>query len=399
MPRRATWDLFCRVIDNYGDIGVCWRLATGLAARGQTVRLWTDDATALRWMAPRRETEASTAAADGGANGARAAEIAKGAEDAEAGPRAPNVQVGDWTAATGCAPGDVVVEAFACDPPEAFVAAMARQAPPPLWINLEYLSAEPWVERCHGLPSPQSSGPGRGLTKLFFHPGFTSATGGLLREEGLLEARAGFDRAQAWAELALPEPLPGEQVVTVFSYPSAPWRQLPGVLNRPSLLLLTPGAAQALATSPLPPGVRAVVLPWLTQPQFDRLLWAADLNLVRGEDSLVRALWAGRPLVWQLYPQDDGAHIPKLEAFCTMWARLSGADAGLAAQQRALMRWWNGVPAEPVHPDRPAHFPGWPAGPAWAQASGHLAAALGRQQDLVSALLEFVEQKAARAGL
>jgi hypothetical protein len=21
------WDIFCRVIDNFGDIGVCWRLA------------------------------------------------------------------------------------------------------------------------------------------------------------------------------------------------------------------------------------------------------------------------------------------------------------------------------------------------------------------------------------
>lgn len=394
MPRRATWDLFCRVIDNYGDIGVCWRLATGLAARGQTVRLWTDDASALRWMAPRRESgmsEAGVVTDLGGARAAQGPEVVAGA---------PRVQVGDWTAAAACAPGDVVIEAFACDPPEAFVAAMARRAMPPVWINLEYLSAEPWVERCHGLPSPQSSGPGRGLTKWFFHPGFTSATGGLLREQGLLESHARFDRRQAFADLALPEPRPGEQVLTVFSYPSAPWRELPGLLGRPGLLLLAPGAAQALATAALPPGVRAAALPWLTQPQFDRLLWAADLNLVRGEDSLVRGLWAGRPLLWQLYPQDDGAHIPKLEAFCAMWARLSGADEGLAARQRALMRWWNGVPAEPGEPGEPAGptpFPGWPAGAAWAQASQHLAAALGSQQDLASSLLEFVERKAAAA--
>ena len=36
-----------------------------------------------------------------------------------------------------------------------------------------------------------------------------------------------------------------------------------------------------------------VELPWLTQPDYDRLLWSADLNFVRGEDSLVRAIWAG----------------------------------------------------------------------------------------------------------
>lgn len=162
---RRSWDLFCRVIDNYGDIGVCWRLAADLGARGQRVRLWVDDRSALAWMAP------------------------SGAE---------GVEVRDWREPLPDAePGDVVVEAFACDPPASFVAAMARRQPAPVWINLEYLSAEPWVERCHGLPSPQWQGPAAGLRKWFFHPGFTAATGGLLREPGLLAQRAAFD-APAW---------------------------------------------------------------------------------------------------------------------------------------------------------------------------------------------------------
>ena len=37
------WDLFCRALDNYGDIGVGWRLAADLGARGEAVRLWLDD--------------------------------------------------------------------------------------------------------------------------------------------------------------------------------------------------------------------------------------------------------------------------------------------------------------------------------------------------------------------
>ena len=52
MLAASNWDIFCRVIDNYGDIGVCWRLAADLAARGRTVRLWVDDPLPLRWMAP-----------------------------------------------------------------------------------------------------------------------------------------------------------------------------------------------------------------------------------------------------------------------------------------------------------------------------------------------------------
>nr|MBP6225993.1 elongation factor P maturation arginine rhamnosyltransferase EarP [Rhizobacter sp.]MBP6270504.1 elongation factor P maturation arginine rhamnosyltransferase EarP [Rhizobacter sp.] len=47
-----TWDIFCRVVDNHGDAGVCWRLATDLASRQIDVRLWIDDARALAWMAP-----------------------------------------------------------------------------------------------------------------------------------------------------------------------------------------------------------------------------------------------------------------------------------------------------------------------------------------------------------
>src|SRR5688572_29546076 len=104
------WDVFCRVIDNFGDIGVCWRLAADLAGRGESVRLWVDDAAALRWMAP------------GGAHG---------------------VDLVAWTDDTpALEPGDVVVEAFGCDPHPAFVARMAVRQPAPVWINLEYLSAE-----------------------------------------------------------------------------------------------------------------------------------------------------------------------------------------------------------------------------------------------------------------
>jgi len=56
-------------------------------------------------------------------------------------------------------------------------------------------------------------------------------------------------------------------------------------------------------------------LPWVSQVGFDALLAQHDVNFVRGEDSLVRALWAGQALVWQIYPQDDGVHHRKLAAF------------------------------------------------------------------------------------
>ena len=365
-PPSLLWDVFCRVVDNFGDIGVCWRLACNLADRGQRVRLWVDDTTALRWMAP----------------------------DGHAG-----VEAATWSPATTFPPpGDVVVEAFGCDPAPAFLAAMAvggEQARPPAWINLEYLSAEDYVERSHALASPQMSGPARGLTKWFFYPGFTNKTGGLLREPALAADQAAFDRA-AWLaaqDMALG---PDERLVSLFCYPGAPVERLLASLaedGRPTLLATAPGAATGAVRAALAtPGraaaaLRQHALPWLAQPDFDRLLWAADLNFVRGEDSWVRAHWAGRPFVWQAYAQDDGAHAPKIEAF------LARALAGAAPDAaRAIRDWtlaWNGLD------DPTAPLPPWTPGTLAATGAALRAwrGQLTGSDDLVGRLLAFVAEK------
>jgi len=297
------WDVFCRVVDNFGDIGVCWRLAADLGSRGEQVRLWIDDASALAWMAPR------------GAQG---------------------VTVRAWDAAAREAvPGEIVIEAFGCELPAPFVERMAHDHP--VWINLEYLSAEGYVERSHRLPSPQLSGPGQGLTKHFFYPGFTAATGGLLREPSLIEAHRAFDRS-AWLREHGIGLHPGERLISLFSYENpAQHALLQAVAQAPSLLLLTPGVTQPQA---LPAGVRTHRLPYFTQIEYDHLLWACDLNFVRGEDSFVRAQWAGQPFVWHIYPQDDRAHATKLDAFLARFPRVPGL--------RELWHGWNGLAPFPT---------------------------------------------------
>ena len=331
------WVVYCRVIDNLGDAGVCWRLAVNLAQRGQRVRLVIDDAAPLAFMAPSG---------------------------------APGVEVLAWPeAAEAPDPGDVVIEAFGCTLPKAALAAMARRALPPIWLNLEYLSAEAYVERSHGLPSPQDNG----LRKWFFFPGFTLRTGGLLREVNLEEQQRIFDRT-AWLQaqgIALQN---GERVVTLFCYdnPALP-ALLHSLADQPTLLLLTPGLAQRQVAN-APPGVRLHRLPWLTQTGFDELLWAADLNFVRGEDSLVRALWAGAPFVWQAYPQHDGAHAAKLQALTE--------QLQLPPEVAKLWRAWNGL-----------HSP-WPGvpplKPAWQALAGSARQAHCAQPDLVTQLVTFV---------
>ena len=346
------WDLFCRVVDNFGDIGVCWRLASDLASRGHRVRLWVDDPSALAWLAP------------AGAQG---------------------VEVIHWTGdATAGDPADVVVEAFGCDPPAGFVSSMASSTTPPVWINLEYLSAESYVERSHGLPSPQHSGPGAGLTKWFFYPGFTPATGGLLREPDLASQQAAFD-AGAWLAAHGIARRPEERLVSLFCYPGAP---VPALVDRladaPTVLLTTPGhATRAVSSLDLPGTVRTQALPWLTQADYDRLLWSCDLNFVRGEDSFVRAQWAGRPFVWHIYPQEDGVHAAKLDAFVSR--HLAHASADLARAVRGWMSAWNGLAPHP--PDR------LPDPAAWVELAQRWRDALRGQTDLVSQLLAFAAEK------
>jgi len=344
-PTARCWDVYCRVVDNFGDVGVCARLARQLARQGLRVRLFIDDASALAWMAPQ------------GLAGA---------------------QVHPWPAddAPAAEPGDVVIEAFGCELPAAQVQALAACARPPVWINLEYLSAETYVERSHGLPSPQRSGP----MKWFFYPGFTARTGGLLREPGMLQARQAFDR-QGWLRRQGLQPLPGERVVSLFCYDNP---ALPALLRdlgrQPTLLLLTSGPAQRQvqamqAAHPMPPALRTATLPWLSQDDFDHLLWSCDLNLVRGEDSLVRALWAGAPFIWQAYPQHDGVHRHKVEALLD--------HAALPAAVAATWRAWNG-------PAGTAWAP-LPEAAAWHQATVQWRDRLLLQHDLVTQLRAFVD--------
>jgi len=364
MHTTSRWDIFCRVVDNYGDIGVCWRLAADLASRGRQVRLWVDDPSALAWMAP--------GALQGEWDG---------------------VEVLSWNLASdpvtlaALPPADTWIEAFGCELPDPFVANQMRHAPAaraPAWINLEYLTAESFGLRAHRLPSPVMHGVAKGSTKHFFYPGFTPASGGLLREPDLGARQAGFDRARWLADKRIA--WRGEQLVSLFCYEPAALADLVAqwqTHERPTRLLVTHGRA-AVAVRALAhiaggawqtrsDGLAVDFLPTLTQRDFDHLLWSCDLNLVRGEDSVVRALWAGKPFIWQIYPQHDDAHHAKLQAFLD----LLNAPASL----RSAHAVWNGVTDATLARLEPA---------LWAPWATQTRQSLWEQSDLATRLTEFV---------
>jgi uncharacterized repeat protein (TIGR03837 family) len=142
------------------------------------------------------------------------------------------------------------------------------------------------------------------------------------------------------------------------------------------------------------PSLRCIAVPFLPQDQYDLLLWACDVNFVRGEDSFVRAQWAARPFVWHIYPQDDGAHWVKLSAFLARYT--AGLDRAHAVAVTSLWEAWNRREATP---SQEAAMPGFPE--AWAGFAARLPAlrvharawtdALAHRRDLAAALADFVD--------
>ncbi len=363
-------DIFCRVVDNYGDIGVTWRLARQLQSEhGWSIRLWVDVLDSFNKLEARVSPARNTQVID-------------------------NIEVVNWTTpAPDLAPYPVVIASFSCELPPAF---QARMTPgDTLWINLEYLSAESWVEGCHGLPSLRSDG----LHSNFFFPGFTAQTGGLIKESGLLTARdawqADSERQIQWIKSlgVSPEGLQAwrsGRLISAFCYPQAPLTAFCKDLANntvPTLLLIPQGIA-----SDIPSGqqgnLHVARIPFTTQPAYDQTLWTADLNIVRGEDSFVRALWAAKPAIWHIYPQTEDTHLVKLDAWL--------ARTALPPTAQSCIRHWNLENAAAEHPNAfdqvldPASLSGWTA------AAKDIAADLAKNHDLAGALDQFCRAKTPR---
>ncbi|BEE08259.1 elongation factor P maturation arginine rhamnosyltransferase EarP [Aeromonas dhakensis] len=393
------WDIFCCVVDNFGDIGVTWRLARQLKREGAIpaqegevqVRLWVDDLASF-------------------------ARICPGLDPAQESQWVDGIHIQHWheTLPADTIPARVVIEAFACELPAPFVAKMASQPTPPCWLNLEYLSAESWVEDCHGLASPQrlesQSLGSLSLNKYFFFPGFTARTGGLLCERGLIIERERWQQDEAglnsyWASLGLPPKQEHELRVSLFTYESAALTSLveswcqsatPVTLLLPlgrSLndVLTGAGLADAIPTAQagdlLRSGNLAIkLLPMTDQAGYDRLLWSCDLNLVRGEDSFVRAQWAARPFLWHIYPQEEQAHMVKLDGFL---------DHYLAQLPTATSQWLRGFSHALNQGENTREWwAQWPDHAAiWQQHGRHWSHKLLQDGDLVTRLVKFLESR------
>ncbi|TDR82865.1 elongation factor P maturation arginine rhamnosyltransferase EarP [Paludibacterium purpuratum] len=329
-----SWDIFCNVIDNYGDIGVTWRLARQLThEHAQRVRLWVDDLHSFARLCP-------------GISPNLARQDYRGIEVLHWGEELP----------ADALPGDVVLDAFGCTLPEDFLMAMTRCRRAPVWINLEYLTAEDWVDCCHGMVSPHQK---YDLTRHFFFPGFSARTGGIIAERDIeVEARRWQQQPELKSEflqsLGLPARDPEALYVSLFAYENPAIGELlrHWAAGPQRVVCLIPegrilgDVCASLTGQPLSAGdsyqsgaLSLHILPFSDQDSYDRLLWSCDVNFVRGEDSFVRAQLAGKPMVWHIYPQEDSAHWVKLDAFCTRY--LQGVAPEVQQAMLALNHAWN----------------------------------------------------------
>ena len=307
------WDIFCNVIDNFGDIGVTWRLAKQLSTEYQIpIKLWVDDLHCFKHILPELNPNLDYQTHS-------------------------NIEIIRWnelTPSTWCA-GATIIEAFACELPSSIKLRLEQLTKDvPTWLNLEYLSAEPWIDDIHGLPSIQNNG----INKYFFFPGFSEKSGGLIFESDLSDKQIAFRSQPNHRKDVLSTcniDYQDQKIISVFSYETDALCELVKHFiksDEPTILLVPIGKSSNSISQTLPFDKTECIantnvkcgnlivgfLPMTNQEKFDELLWLSDINIVRGEDSFLRAQWAKKPFIWHIYPQDNQTHIDKLNAF---WGR------------------------------------------------------------------------------
>ena len=407
--------ILCEVIDNYGDAGVCLRLARDLTCYGCLVKIYCNvPERLLALTAP--EDRANQA-----------------------------LQVLPWPehgAGFSYEAPDLLIEAFACRPPAPMLQAMHHQ-PPGLIVVIDYLSAEPWVQECHLHPTFSDNLPG-----FFFYPGFTPQTGGLIIEDRwrrLLSApaqsenlsvdrpadrridRTIYKRSDSHSESldelkpdagSLPDYRPNCTAkpetpplgpfsskensfvlkASIFSYdcPQAaallcalakdvPELQATAFVGMPEESLL-----RHLPRLKVPSSLHLKTQPMVDQLAYDKLLLSHDLNLVRGEDSVVRAMLAGRPWLWQIYQQEDELHLVKLRALFAVMKQVLPEHTEKITNWEALNLWYAGAPSLnlPTLKGISHLFEFWPS---WQQAALLWGQYLLKQPSLTLKLLEFAQ--------
>lgn len=310
-----TLDIFCEIIDNYGDIGVVYRTAKE-----------------LQKIFPKSKIRAFLNKLD---------EFKK-----------INSQVLDLPSqnidgieyitfdylrdnANKLLTAQVIIEAFGCQIPKEYMEIAYDNSE--LLINLEYLSAEDWIEDFH----LQSSPLGRGkLKKVFFMPGFTEKSGGVIADSNYLERIQRVLENKEFYEkkyLSDIEDRENKIIGTLFSYEKnfTPLLEDLKKLDKDVVILamgektqdslrkiLKNFSIEDFRNSLKYGKIEIRFLNFLNQEEYEELINIVDFNFVRGEDSFIRAVLTGKPYMWHIYCQEEYAHMDKIEGFLDKYRKV-----------------------------------------------------------------------------
>jgi uncharacterized repeat protein (TIGR03837 family) len=319
-------DIISKVVDNFGDAGVALRLLRAFATGNNPleIRLFIDKPDILEKLLGRSWEF----------NGPGT--ILQLHEPEETLNLSVNMKVYDWKSMPS--PGDnkkpdLLIEMFGSGLPELYWPALlnvsAVREKKGLWLNLEYLTAEPWAIDYH---KTASLSPYPEFDRYFFMPGFTSGLGGLIMDGSFLTIKKRWDsytpEAKSKARIELlknlkinfPASIVKTRWISIFSYQKDFTTLIDQINDSQNItVFLSPGkAVPDFLTYREKSGknFECLTLPFLAQKDWDEFLLACDINFIRGEESLSRASLSGRPFIWQAYPLECQEHMEKVDAFC-----------------------------------------------------------------------------------
>ncbi len=300
-------DIFCEIIDNFGDIGVVYRISKELKKIFQNVR--------IRMVLNRLE--------EFKAINKKVKDIDFQEIDGLICVTEKYVKENAETFGTA----DVFIEAFGCNVPEEYIKRAKENSK--LWINLEYLSGEKWIEDFHLCESLIDS---KTLKKIFYMPGFSEKSGGVIIDSGFLERKEyGKNNREKVLNKYFPNvDIKDKLIGTVFSYEKN-FDNLLEVLKdyeRETLLILMGEKTQKSFSEILQKKlienfgkivkygkITMMYADFLSQEEYEEVISAADFNFTRGEDSFVRGILLEKPFMWHIYLQEEKAHMDKIKAF------------------------------------------------------------------------------------
>lgn len=299
--------VLCKVVDNFGDIGVVFRLCRALSElkKNLEIRLVVSNLDSF-------------------------AKISKGIDSAKTFQEFRGWKVFDWNDNALCKkefsknPPEFILECFQCGRPEWLEELLFS----PQFnlniqiVNVEYLTAESWADDFHLLKSGTRSAK---IKKINFMPGFTKKTGGLILDKNFMcclsEKKFALNLVkQNLDKKILSEDFSDSFKILIFSYPKN-FDFLASAIKEFSFLkkiivFVASGAGADSAKISLKKfKVDFVCLPFIQQEVWDAFLSLMDFSFVRGEDSFSRCCLFGNPFIWNIYPQEEEFHIVKLNAF------------------------------------------------------------------------------------